>query len=141
MLRVWGALHPKYFRLCIFSLKLDARIKGPRASLLLMDNVFKDAMIQIHKPAAPELTRGFKEQLLFIKLRFKHTSTTVTSCLAGLGESPTLLELLAAAFVVNGGILFKYSLDSDGSDSDIQPDGDLSSFIKEIEGISPFEED
>lgn len=106
-----------------------------------MDNVFKDAMTQIHNPAPTELTRGFKEQMLFIKHRFKHTSTAVTSCLSALGESPTLLELLAAAFVVNGGILFKYSLDSEGSDSDTHPDVDLTSFIKEIEGISPFEDD
>jgi len=101
-----------------------------------MDDVFADAMNQIHKEAPPELVKGFRDQMLFISARFKHTSKTVASCLDGLSEAPTLLELLTAAFVVNGGVLFKYDLDPLEGPSELD-DADLD-FIKAIEALSPL---
>jgi hypothetical protein len=100
-----------------------------------MDDVFADAMHQIHREAPPELVKGFKEQMRFISTRFRHTSKTVASCLAGLSEAPTLLELLTAAFVVNGGVLFKYDLDA-GDEPEPLEDLELD-FMKAIEDLSP----
>ena len=83
----------------------------PRATTITagrQDDVFEHAMRQVYRPAAPELVAGFREKMDFIKLRYKHNERTVESCLGGLGPSPTLLQLLTAAFVVNGGVLFKH---------------------------------
>lgn len=73
-----------------------------------MDDVYQHAKRQIHQPATPELVTGFKEKMQFIRSRFKHNARTVDSCLSGMGNPPTLLEVLTAAFVVNGGVLFKH---------------------------------
>ena len=74
-----------------------------------MDNdVYAHAVRQIQQHATPELVQGFREQMMFIRERYKHNAKTVDSCLKGMGDPPTLLELLTAAFVVNGGVLFKH---------------------------------
>ena len=70
--------------------------------------MFKHAMKQIFREAPPELVYGFQEKMNFIKVRYKHNEKTVLSCLEGMSDPPTLLELLTAAFVVNGGVLFKH---------------------------------
>ena len=71
------------------------------------DDVYEHALRQVHA-APPELVIGFRQKMDFIKLRYKHNEQTVASCLRGLGDEPTLLQLLTAAFVVNGGVLFKH---------------------------------
>lgn len=71
---------------------------------------YAHAVKQIQQHATPELVQGFKEQMLFIRERYKHNAKTVDSCLRGIGDRPTLLELLTAAFVVNGGVLFKHGV-------------------------------
>ena len=73
-----------------------------------MDNVFKDAMRQVFNPAPPELVAGFRRKMGFIQEQYKHNRTTVQSCLDGMAEHPSLLELLTASYVVNGGLLFKH---------------------------------
>ena len=72
------------------------------------DDVYEHALRQVHRAAPPELVAGFRQKMDFIKLRYKHNEKTVESCLRGLGDEPTLLQLLTAAFVVNGGVLFKH---------------------------------
>lgn len=74
----------------------------------LGNDVYAHAVRQIQQPATPELVKGFREQMLFIRERYKHNAKTVDSCLGGMRDPPTLLELLTAAFVVNGGVLFKH---------------------------------
>ena len=73
-----------------------------------MDDVFKHATKQVFREAPPELVAGFKEKMEFIQVRYKHNAKTVQSCLDGMSSPPTLLELLTAAYVVNGGVLFKH---------------------------------
>jgi hypothetical protein len=72
------------------------------------NDVYAHAVKQIQQHATPELVQGFREQMLFIRERYKHNAKTVDSCLRGMGDPPTLLDLLTAAFVVNGGVLFKH---------------------------------
>jgi hypothetical protein len=73
-----------------------------------MDDVFKDAMKEIFRDAPPELVAGFKDKMRFIQSQYKHSKTTVQSCLEGMDDPPKLVELLVAAYVVNGGLLFKH---------------------------------
>jgi hypothetical protein len=73
-----------------------------------MDDVFKDTMKQVFREAEPDLVEGFKKELIFIQEQFKHRKTTAQSCLDGMSVKPSLLELLAAAYVVNGGLALKH---------------------------------
>ena len=83
-----------------------------------MDDVFKDAMRQVFNPAPPELVAGFKRKLGFIQEQYKHSKTTVQSCLEGMSDRPSLLELLTAAYVVNGGLLFKHVASEEAEEED-----------------------
>lgn len=97
------------------------------------DDVYEHAMKQVHRPAAPELVTGFKEKMDFIKIRYKHNEKTVESCLRGLGDTPTLLQLLTAAFVVNGGVLFKHGPLLEEQELDEQ---ELSRIMQEFDALA-----
>jgi hypothetical protein len=109
-----------------------------RAPGARQDDVFEHAMRQVYRPAAPELVAGFREKMDFIKLRYKHNERTVESCLNGLGPSPTLLQLLTAAFVVNGGVLFKHGPTLDEEETEEQ---ELSKLIQEFDQLRGVQED
>lgn len=94
-----------------------------------MDNVFKDAMRQVFNPAPPELVAGFRRKMGFIQEQYKHNRTTVQSCLDGMAEHPSLLELLTASYVVNGGLLFKY-------DGEEEADDDYTRLMREMEELN-----
>lgn len=95
--------------------------------------MYEHAMKQVHRPAAPELVTGFKEKMDFIKIRYKHNEKTVESCLRGLGDTPTLLQLLTAAFVVNGGVLFKHGPLLEEQELDEQ---ELSRIMQEFDALA-----
>jgi hypothetical protein len=108
-----------------------------------MDNdVYKHALKQIQQHATPELIHGFREHMLFIRERYKHNAKTVDSCLKGMGDPPTLLELLTAAFVVNGGLLFKHGsprTEINASSSDLgeeEEELELSALMEEISELT-----
>jgi hypothetical protein len=113
----------------------SAMLRAPGAR---QDDVFEHAMRQVYRPAAPELVAGFREKMDFIKLRYKHNERTVESCLNGLGPSPTLLQLLTAAFVVNGGVLFKHGPTLDEEETEEQ---ELSKLIQEFDQLRGVQED
>jgi hypothetical protein len=105
----------------------------PCATIVIrQDDVFEHAIKQVHRPATPEMVAGFREKMDFIKLRYKHNEKTVESCLKGLGAEPTLLQLLTAAFVVNGGVLFKHG---PLLDEEEQGELELSRLIQEFDEI------
>lgn len=99
-----------------------------------MDDVYQHAKRQMYQPATPELVAGFKEKMEFIRRRYKHNAKTVDSCLSGMGHPPTLLEVLTAAFVVNGGVLFKHGDQSedDANDEELE----LNALIEEIQELA-----
>jgi hypothetical protein len=94
-----------------------------------MDDVFKDAMKQIFREASPDLTQGFKKKMGFIQDQDKHRKSTVQKCLDGMSETPPLLELLVAAYVVNGGIFFKHG-ESETEDLEYKE------LLEEMEGLN-----
>ncbi len=100
------------------------------------DDVFEHALRQVHRPAPPELVAGFRQKMDFIKVRYKHNEKTVESCLRGLGSEPTLLQLLTAAFVVNGGVLFKHGPLLDEEEREEQ---ELSRLIQEFDELGAGE--
>lgn len=97
------------------------------------DDVYEHAMKQVQRPAPPELVTGFRQKMDFIKLRYKHNEKTVESCLRGLGDEPSLLQLLTAAFVVNGGVLFKHGPLLDEQEKD---EHELSRLMQEFDELA-----
>jgi hypothetical protein len=87
---------------------------------------------QVYRAAAPEMVSGFREKMDFIKVRYKHNEKTVESCLNGLGDAPTLLQLLTAAFVVNGGVLFKHGPNLEEQEAEQE---ELSKLIQEFDQL------
>jgi hypothetical protein len=100
------------------------------------DDVYEHALRQVHRAAPPELVAGFRQKMDFIKLRYKHNEKTVESCLRGMGDEPTLLQLLTAAFVVNGGVLFKHGPLLDEEEREEQ---ELSRLIQEFDELGAAE--
>ena len=116
---------------------VHARPCATTTMMIRQDDVFEHAIKQVHRPATPEMVAGFREKMDFIKLRYKHNEKTVESCLKGLGAEPTLLQLLTAAFVVNGGVLFKHG---PLLDEEEQGELELSRLIQEFDEIGVHSE-
>ena len=67
----------------------------------------------VNEKADPALTKVFLERLRHIKANYKQCASSVQSCLDNMSEEPSMLELQVATFVVNGGFLFKYGIESE----------------------------
>jgi len=98
-------------------------------------NVYKDVMKEAFHEATPEIVAGFKKKMGFIQDRYSHTSKTVKSCLQGLSEKPTLVELLVAAYLVNGGVLFKYK-EEELDQGEVEGDNEYSRLLKEMDELN-----
>lgn len=96
--------------------------------------MYQHAKRQMHQAATPELVAGFREKMEFIRRRYKHNAKTVDSCLSGMGNPPTLLEVLTAAFVVNGGVLFKHGDRTEDGAHDEELE--LNELMQEIQELS-----
>lgn len=94
---------------------------------------FQEAMGMIHEKADAGLTRAFVERLKHFKENFKQCESSVQSCLEGLSDEPTVLELQVAAFVVNGGFLFKYGMETES-------DGEFGALLEEMSLFASEEE-
>lgn len=108
------------------------KLDGFRMLSSRQDDVFEHALRQVNAPAAPELVAGFKAKMEFIRTRYKHNERTVESCMNGLGDTPTLLQILTAAFVLNGGVLFKHGPSLQEEEND---ELELSKLIQEFDEL------
>lgn len=62
----------------------------------------------------------FAESLRLIRERYPHHEATVESIESHLGQrTPTLLEVLVGAWMLNGGVVLKQRLDPDLDDADM----------------------
>lgn len=102
------------------------------------NDVFEHAMRQVHQQAPPELVAGFREKMEFIRVRYKHNENAVDSCARGLGKDPTLLQLLTAAFVLNGGVLFKHGPTLQEEESE---ELELNKLIQEFDALHDQDDD
>lgn len=98
-----------------------------------MGDVFKDAMIQIFREASPDLMQGFKKKMEFIQEQDQHRKSTVQKCLDGMNDAPPLLELLVAAYVVNGGIFLKHKREGV---ADVLDDAEYQALMEEMGSIN-----
>lgn len=100
----------------------------------MSNDVYKDVMKEVFTEAPAEVVAGFKKKMAFIQDRYSHSKKTVESCLQGLSEKPTLVELLAAAYLVNGGVVFKYSEILSGDDLD--GDSEYTRLLQEMDELN-----
>lgn len=99
-------------------------------------NVYKDVMKEAFHEATPEIVAGFRKKMGFIQERYSHTAKTVESCLQGMSEKPTLVELLVGAYLVNGGVLFKYKEDLEAHEDEVGDDSEYSRLLKEMDELN-----
>lgn len=100
-----------------------------------MSTAYADVMKEAFKPASDEMVIGFKRKLKFIQENSPHSKKTVECCLEGISEKPTLVELLAAAYLVNGGLVFKHD-DPAPTQVDENEDTDYAHLLKEMEELN-----
>ena len=107
-----------------------------------MDDAFTTAMDDVYKAAPEELIRSMQERFSFIKTRYPHSEKSVLSCQKAFHNKetpPTLLEVLVAAYVLNGGILLKHSFGQ--SIRELEEDSEeMEGFLREMEDMSSWAE-
>ena len=101
------------------------------------NDLFFTTLEQLHLPAPSELLNTLRAQLQAIQRTNPNSAQTAESCLSGLvSDRSTLLHVLTAAYLINGGVMLKHQLDPEeeptsetattGSRRDLETDfGDL----------------
>ena len=74
-------------------------------------DLFISALHELHDEAPIELLRSLRESLEHIRAHNPQSAQTAEACLAGLAsDSSTLLHVLTAAYLINGGVMLKHTL-------------------------------
>lgn len=97
---------------------------------------FEHAMKDIMQPAPHECLTSMRNHLEFIKTRHPHTETKIKHCLKGLEGTPTMLRVLVAAYVLNGGVPLKYSLSKESIEMRQNIDSDVDDLLKEMDALN-----
>ena len=101
-----------------------------------MEDEFEHALMEVEIPVSDEFTEAIKENLSFIRARYAHKERTVDSCLKGLGDKPTLMKVLIAAYVLNGGVSLKYNMGDSSSLKEQEKDAEeFEQLLKEIRDL------
>jgi hypothetical protein len=78
----------------------------------------------LHQEAPTELLKSLRERLEYIRANNPQSAQTAEACLRGLGpDKSTLLHVLTAAYLINGGVMLKHhaidtSREGDGGEGD-----------------------
>jgi hypothetical protein len=96
-----------------------------------MDDVYIHAKKQLYLPAPPELVSRFKDRMKFIRERIPHSTRTVECCMSNVSPTPTLLEIILSAYVVNGGVAFKHP-----QEDNTQDEWELNELMLEIQELA-----
>jgi hypothetical protein len=92
---------------------------------------FRHALTEVRMQAPPDFVESVREKLRSIRESFPHKESTVNSCLRGLEEKPTLMEILVAAYVLNGGVSLKFQIQEEAATDE----RDLEQLISEISEV------
>lgn len=86
------------------------------AELEAMLDLFQTTLRELNNEAPIELLTSLRESLEHIRVSNPSSAYTAKACLIGLAsDRSTLLHVLAAAFLVNGGVMLKHSPPSDAA--------------------------
>jgi len=79
-------------------------------------DLFVSTLVELANKAPPALVTNLNARLEHISKTNPNRAHTARSCLQGLSQSPTLMHVLTAAYLINGGVMMKedhYSLTED----------------------------
>jgi hypothetical protein len=106
-------------------------------------DILEDTLKDLQKDAPVELVSKLTETLKKTQLTHPHLASKVTACLPRLVDGPTkLIDVLAIVYIMNGGVLLKYTFDDHESENEsendvtykkVDDDFDLSELIKELD--------
>jgi hypothetical protein len=81
-------------------------------------DLFITTLHELHSKAPLELLGSLREHLNHIKQSNPNSAQTAEACLAGLAsDDSTLLHVLTAAYLINGGVMLKHTLGEEGEKS------------------------
>ena len=95
------------------------------------DDPFQHAVAEVQLPAPADFVGSVREKLCLIHQNYPHKRSTVDSCLRGLENEPTMVEILVAAYVLNGGVSLKFHTQTEQQEED---EKDLDALLHDIEG-------
>jgi hypothetical protein len=73
------------------------------------NDLFQTTFIELHQEAPTELIKSFRECLEHIRANNPQSAQTAEACLQGLApDNSTLLHVLTAAYLINGGVMLKH---------------------------------
>ena len=74
------------------------------------DDLFISTLHELHNEVPKELLQSLLEHLHNVRQSNPNSAQTAEACLAGLtSDASTLLQVLTAAYLINGGILLKHT--------------------------------
>ena len=78
------------------------------------NDLFFTTLEQLHLPAPAELLKTLRAQLQVIQQTNPNSAQTAEACLEGLvSDRSTLLHVLTAAYLINGGVMLKHQVSSE----------------------------
>ena len=73
-------------------------------------DLFLTTLHDLHSEAPKEMLNSLREHLQRVKQRNPNSARTAEACLAGIqSDSSTLLHVLTAAYLINGGVMLKHT--------------------------------
>jgi hypothetical protein len=74
------------------------------------NDLFQSTFIELHQEAPTELLRSLRERLGHIRDNNPQSAQTAEACLRGIApDNSTLLHVLTAAYLINGGVMLKHN--------------------------------
>ena len=115
------------------------------------NDLFQSAFIELHQEAPTELITSLRERLEHIRANNPQSAQTAEACLRGLAsDKSTLLHVLTAAYLINGGVMLKHqTIDTEKEGDTEDPDdqesgfdfGDLEEELKRFAGPPPTQQE
>ena len=100
-------------------LKVDSNLTSTMTHT--QQDLFITTLHELHSKAPIELLSSLREHLEYVKQSNPNNSGTAEACLAGISsDGTTLLHVLTAAYLINGGVMLKHSMDSEKSLTELE---------------------
>jgi hypothetical protein len=101
-------------------------------------DLFLSALHALHDEAPIELLKSLRDSLEHIRAHNPQSAQTAEACLAGLAsDSCTLLHVLTAAYLINGGVMLKHTLPEEQELTLTELEAELQSLTEERLVASP----
>lgn len=89
------------------------------------NDLFQSTFIELHQEAPAELIHSLRERLEYIRANNPQSAQTAEACLQGLEpDNSTLLHVLTAAYLINGGVMLKHQTIDEGREEEETGGGD-----------------